>query len=276
MEVGNLLGRVDGCCGLQGLGLDLRHLFESCGQVLWGEVGELRPLIGKPEMRALAHDEHQTLRVSWERSWEGAGVDLEPAAYADTRLYMEAVAEGVSGRLVAVGGTLSDDGKAAAAVWTSDDSKTWNRVPHDPLIFAADQELMMWDVAAGESGFIAVGGEGNPGNPAVWTSPEGLTWTRVELDQSDFQFNGSLGTVGIGGDGFLAAGPALLQDVPEETASQITVWTSPDGRSWRPIAQLGPGYASDILMVDQAVVVAGGLEHSNDFHAAIWVGPAPS
>ena len=63
MEVGNLIGGVDGCGSLQGLGLDLRHLFESHVQVLRGEVGELRPLIVKPEMRALTHDEHQPLRA---------------------------------------------------------------------------------------------------------------------------------------------------------------------------------------------------------------------
>jgi hypothetical protein len=209
--------------------------------------------------------------VSWERSWEGEGVDVEVAAYAEVNVSMEAVTEGDNGRLVAVGSILGQAGELIAAVWTSDDGKAWDRIPHVPSIFAGDQGhgLTMWDVAAGESGFVAVGGEGTPFTPAVWTSPDGLTWNRVELDESEF--GGSWSGVAALDTGFVAAGPHGFADQSEEP---VTLWTSPDGFTWDRVLTLGSGQAQAIVVTDAAIAVAGGLPEDNDFHAAVWVGPA--
>jgi hypothetical protein len=59
-----------------------------------------------------------------------------------------------------VGGQNSD-----AAIWTSADGITWERIPHDEDLFGG---VEMWGVAAGGPGLVAVGSDGP--DAAVWTS----------------------------------------------------------------------------------------------------------
>jgi hypothetical protein len=213
--------------------------------------------------------------LTWERPFLGEGIDLEPSEHPDAKVWINAVAEGAGGRLVAVGPIQDDDGTPIAGVWTSDDAQTWTRVPHDPSVFSDsdDQPVYVWDVAAGERGFMAVGGEGRPARPVVWTSPDGLSWTRAPIEQDDFDFVGSLGSVAVGSDGYVAAGPAgsWSPDNPQ----LLTAWTSTDGASWRPIAELRErGFVWDILGVDEAVVLGGSFEGTSGVHAGVWIGPA--
>lgn len=44
-----------------------------------------------------------------------------------------------------------------AAVWQSDDGRSWMRVPHVDAFSEADGGAVMSDVALGESGLVAVG-----------------------------------------------------------------------------------------------------------------------
>ena len=93
--------------------------------------------------------------------------------------------------LVAVGGI-----DQRAAVWTSPDGIEWSRVPHDNEVFGGEVGpssggSFMSDVTAGGPGLVAVG-QSEP-NAAVWTSPDGITWSRVPHD--DVVFGGEVGPI---------------------------------------------------------------------------------
>jgi len=105
--------------------------------------------------------------------------------------------------------------RPAAALWTSDDGLTWQRIHQDTLGRSDFEEIA--DVAAWSSGYVAVGrtasgsnlgGSFDDGEPAVWLSNDRLDWERVENDElggPDWQdlfavveFEGRL--VAVGGD----------------------------------------------------------------------------
>ena len=74
-----------------------------------------------------------------------------------------------------------------AAVWTSPDGLTWSRVPHDDDVFAVSNDWgdlteVMLSVTVGGPGLVAVGFDSADQcewGAAVWTSPDGLTWSQV-------------------------------------------------------------------------------------------------
>jgi hypothetical protein len=120
--------------------------------------------------------------------------------------------------LVAVG----EDG-AGAAVWTSVDGFDWVQVSDDEAIFSATYgsdsapdsqvyqpppagaDLAMNEVIAVGQGLVAVGGptykyrgpsDGVLG-AAVWTSPDGITWSRVPHDTAVFGGTGENGILSV-------------------------------------------------------------------------------
>ncbi len=206
--------------------------------------------------------------LAWERNWEGNDVTMTMDQYLEASPVMQAVASGPDGLLVGVGSAV-DDGVSVAAVWTSSDGSTWQRVPHDPATFAGAEGEGAWvlDVAAGDSGLAAVGSAA--GTPAVWTSPDGLSWARVA--SVDDEFDGSFSSVAALGTGFVAAGPHGFADMGE---APLTLWTSPDGLEWNRVLVLGQGYAQAIVATETGVAVAGGLPEDDDFHAGVWTGLA--
>ena len=151
--------------------------------------------------------------------------------------------------LVAVG---SDDPAGVeqgdAAVWTSVDGLTWSRVPHDEEVFGGPGEQRMVSVTVGPQGLVAVGSDEpagvEQGDAAVWTSVDGLTWSRVPHDAAVFGgvdrqrmlgvTAGGPGLVAVGSDG--PVGYELTWTREEgfdvEMATDAAVWTSVDGRTW--------------------------------------------
>lgn len=75
-------------------------------------------------------------------------------------------------------------------------------------------------VTVGGPGLVAVGADYYPSGLAetpVWTSPDGITWTRVPDDET---VRGSMTGVIVGGPGLVAVGAGGK------------VWTSVDGITW--------------------------------------------
>ena len=166
-----------------------------------------------------------------------------------------------------------------AAVWTSVDGLTWSRVAHDEAVFGArDTESGWWagsgmtSVAAGGPGLVAVGSVSSPVDEytdesesfdaAVWTSPDGHTWSRVPHDEA--VFGGSrahMADVTAGGPGFVAVG---------EDEDGAAVWTSVDGLTWSRVPHdpsiFGGGAMSGVVATEAAVVAVGQDEHG----AAVW------
>jgi hypothetical protein len=139
------------------------------------------------------------------------------------------VAFGPAG-FVAVGSTEGDDGMSSVgAIWHSPNGFTWTRIAHDDDLFGEhtpDEWLGLTDVVHGDDGYVAIGTEG------ILMSVDGLTWTRVSVDE----LNGDLGFDDIAyGDGtYLLIGTEWSQNSDGITgqANTIAIWYSSDAISW--------------------------------------------
>jgi hypothetical protein len=116
-----------------------------------------------------------------------------------------------------------------------------------------EYEVRIGQVVEGPSGLLAVGHypTGTCGGPAtvdaLWTSTDGLTWSRVK-PPADF-VSASVYTVDGGSSGYIASG--TLKD-----GATQAVWLSSDGRSWRQVPLPNPSAGG--VIVDGATSFAGG------------------
>jgi len=117
-----------------------------------------------------------------------------------------------------------------AAVWTSADGLTWSRVPHDEAVFGGPGTQEMTSVTTGGPGLVAVGSDttevGYETAAAVWTSVDGITWSRVPHDEAVFD-GVEMNSVTVGGPGLVAVGL-----VGPYGGRDAAVWTSVDGITW--------------------------------------------
>jgi hypothetical protein len=126
-------------------------------------------------------------------------------------------------RLVGVGFAYAtvDPVAYAGRVWTSPTGITWTQVPDAP-VFAKAQ---INDVAVGPHGLVAVGsaqtGSELGTDAAVWTSPDGLHWTRL-ASQPDFA-DAAMNAIVVSRSGLVAVG---------QGAQGAAVWISADGIRW--------------------------------------------
>ncbi len=177
---------------------------------------------------------------------------------------------------VAVG---SDDsgGDADAAVWVSPDGLTWTRIPHDESVFGGEADQLptqfMISVAAFDGGLVAVGESSSAFeiNAAMWTSPNGLSWTRVPPDESIFDDAVTLDVTAF--DGGLAVAGIDVSDGDADAA----VWTSADGVDWKRVSHDEAifGGDGDQMMVSIASfdggLVAVGFDQVGRGDAAVWM-----
>jgi hypothetical protein len=211
-----------------------------------------------------------------------------------TSKLMNSVVVGGPG-LVAVG----REGGAAAAVWTSVDGLTWTRVPHDREIFGSPTALGfgMISVTAGGPGLVAVGAwpEAPRISAKVWTSVDGLTWTRVPDDEAGFDEGQVPLSVTAGGPGLVAvglggAGAGVFTSVdgfhwvqvPDDEAIFSATYGSdsaPDSRVYQPPPE-GAGLAmNEVIAVGDGLVAVGGPTYNyrgprdGDLGAAVWTSP---
>jgi len=163
---------------------------------------------------------------------------------------------------VGVGGSESVDG----VVWSSTDGLEWVRAPGDEAAFGGEGEQWITNVAAGESGLVAVGSEHTDDHDAaVWASTDGSTWVRVPHDEVTFGGDGDqeMADVAAGGPGFVAVGSD--GDLP-------AVWTSPDGFTWSRLPnQLVFDTNREAAMRGVVATESGLVAVGEDgAHAAVW------
>lgn len=195
--------------------------------------------------------------------------------------YVEAVAAGPLG-LVAVGTEYRGD-DYDAVVFTSPDGRAWTRVPDPGGVFGGSGWQAMHAVTAGGPGWAAVGYDdsGEDRNAAVWTSPDGVTWTRVPHDESLF---GGVNDQEI--FGVVAAGRGLVAVGNDDEAP--AAWVSADGVTWEKVPtdrfSSDPDY-ENVDKVMRAVAATPGLglvavgylewyseaTDTEDADAAVWV-----
>jgi hypothetical protein len=199
-----------------------------------------------------------------------------------------------------------DESDLDAAVWTSVDGITWSRVAHDELVFGGSGPQEMISVTAGGPGLVAVGTDGmnDTADGAVWTSVDGLTWSRVRDDATslggaDAQHMASVtvggpGLVAVGFDGVFheygqsspkfMGGAAVWTSVDGITWSRVsddaaTAWTTPGGTTWSQVPDdseifVGAGYQqmSSVTAGGPGLVAVGTekLEGSSEIRSAVW------
>ena len=208
--------------------------------------------------------------ITWKRAWEGTGsvVDSDDVFYDD--ISMGSVVEGPDGLLVAVGATLDENGGDIATVWTSVDGRQWERIEPDNTVFTPG--TVMLDVALGEHGYVAVGtddGTDDGTDAAIWQSPDGATWARIDTASQSFDGIGSLDSVAALDAGYVTVGSRAWIN---GASGVVTVWTSPDGVTWDRVHSITGGYASGVVVGDGGIAISGGTRDGRSV-AAVWVGP---
>ena len=182
------------------------------------------------------------------------------------RAIMNSITVGGPG-LVAVGTATLDPDYDGAAVWTSPDGITWSRVPYNEAVFGG---ATIQSVTAGGPGLVAVGWDGHPhggiSNAVVWTSVDGITWSRVPHNEAVFGRDDGqwMWSVTTGGPGLVAVG---------FDSSGAAVWTSIDGITWSRVphneAVFGVGEMRSVTAGGPGLVAVG-APHGANSHAVVW------
>jgi hypothetical protein len=210
--------------------------------------------------------------LEWSRVVDPDGLDAEGWQT------MNAVITGGPG-LVAVGTSAPGLHKDDAAVWTSIDGLRWNRVADDSGVFTGAGDHHMSDVVVGGPGFVAVGSAGSvdTGVAAVWTSQDGVVWSRVAHDDEVFGGEGwqFMASVTLGDRGFVAVGG-------DGSGGDLdaAVWTSPDGAVWSRVidtdgalAGSGDQAMTSIARGGPGFVAVGKEKPGGDFDSIVWTSP---
>jgi hypothetical protein len=211
--------------------------------------------------------------VEWSRTWQGeASMNDE---YPPSRGVIGGLAVDPDGLMIAFGKTDDGTGGAVVAVWSSIDGETWERIEADSVAFTTETWDFPTDASWGPTGFVMVGTEAvgtNPFGPgvdidvAVWHSPDGRGWARIDT--------GSFSSI-VGNDsGFTAAGPYGFG----LGVGPVSVWTSTDGMTWNSAGAVDGEFAGAIIATDTGTLIVGQTLIGDDdvaanYVAAIWLGP---
>jgi hypothetical protein len=131
-------------------------------------------------------------------------------------------------------------------------------------------------VVAGGPGLVAVGDDLQRDGVGVWVSKDGLSWSRVPVDESVFA-GATVENVVAGGPGLVAVGHTGTEEDyhegPPDEDWDAAVWVSPDGTSWSRVPHDeslfgGQGRVAmyDITVGGPGLVAVGG----GDRGAVVW------
>lgn len=148
-----------------------------------------------------------------------------------------AQAYSVDGMFVVRGGTRTADGSVRGAIWASENGIDWLRAdesyfePTDPVKPGDTSGIRstVYDIASWNNELLAIGevfaNNSAPSGvtPAVWTSPDGITWERQVVDLGA-GYDPYFDSVVVNGDQVIAMG--RMGRWP------IVQWTSRDLRTW--------------------------------------------
>jgi len=139
----------------------------------------------------------------------------------------------------------------APRVWHSTDGTQWTETYHAPSLSGLSNYNMGPIIKAPDGSYRSFGGIytgtgiASPvlGDTLIWTSPDMTHWT----------MSGSVKSPGWGGfasttGGFVLAGTQIGSTGPN-ALGPLGVWTSRDGRSWKPLAGLSSLPESQVLAV---------------------------
>ena len=160
-------------------------------------------------------------------TWQTSGT-----AAADLASVTAVDAAAGPGGYVIVGKLPAPGGGFVADVWWSSDLVSWTRAQDVNDVSGSNQVLT---VAAGAHGFVSAGSHN--GQPAVWTSANGLSWTTTVLPLAAGASGGVLQQVAIDGNHVVALGQetTAIGSVPFAEVS------ADGGTTWTRVAFIAPG-----------------------------------
>jgi hypothetical protein len=137
------------------------------------------------------------------------------------------------GRAVVVGTVTAPAGDRDGRIWTSTDGVAWQPVQEDPSVLGGPGDQEITSVEAGALGFVAAGLDrrGQQALPAVWTSADGLSWSRVSAGPASPFLDGQV-VLGVAVGAADAVAVGTLRTGAETDAM---AWFSPDGITWRTV-----------------------------------------
>ena len=175
-------------------------------------------------------------------------------------------------------GSWTQDPYGRAAAWVTDGNQGWKRAPDGPELANASGSggTQMVAVAWGQTRWVAGGVEWNESggqDGAIWTSPDGLSWSRVTLPDPGM----GIADLIAGGPGFVAVGSSESGEGDAMGGAHSGIWTSVDGTIWTRVPD-GPIFANGLI---QRVVPGGPglvaigytidlLDANGVFSPAIW------
>ena len=173
--------------------------------------------VGRETLRADVHA--FMLRSTDGLAWESDPGDHVRFAGADIGSLVAA-----GNRLFAVGSAMTDDrGGVRAAVWASDDGRTW-RPATGPF-----DEAYASSLAAKSDGLLMVGWSARDNQAMAWSSSDGLAWESQPMDLPVPVAVAQFGELAAVGDGWIAVG--AISAGADAPAAPV-VWRSADGVSW--------------------------------------------
>jgi hypothetical protein len=158
------------------------------------------------------------------------------------------VAVPVGDKLFALGDVQVPGRSYVAAVWSSTDAVNWNLITK-PDTFSTDTSFVLSATADGRGGLYAIVymSTANSSTDALWHSPDGLTWTRITVDQAQVPMGL---TIAVGNGMAVATG-----DLSEQQQARRYAWYSTDGLTWTRAAL--PGEANTAY--GAPALIAGGV-----------------
>ena len=171
------------------------------------------------------------------------------------------------GGLIAVGQAPSSDGHGAA-VWTSEDGFSWERIEADSRAFGGPGDQIALSVAVDDGTAVAVGVDAflqvDHGGPGVWRSSNGEPWRRVDVrEHTDTVMEHVVAYSG----GFLAVGADYADSDPT-----VAVWRSDDGTAWSRLNledEATHGFLTRLSSSGPELVAVG--EDLGSDRASVWI-----
>jgi hypothetical protein len=150
----------------------------------------------------------------------------------------------------------AEDAPVHSPTTTAPPPPALERIGVDAFTFGGPGDQRLLAVATGNTSVVAVGDDG--GRPAIWRSPEGITWERVDLSSVQFPAGARVLDVAAAPEGFYAVGTA---------AGGPAAWESPDGLVWRRSDVPGTGVVEQVVHSELGLTALG---HDGSGAVAAW------
>ncbi|MFA1537718.1 hypothetical protein [Actinomadura monticuli] len=181
---------------------------------------------------------------------------------------------GATGSLAVAVGSASGD----AAVWTSQDGGTWKQAQGLGAAFTRPGPQQLNDVAAGTSGWVAVGyDQAAPRRPLVVTSNDGATWQAADAAAAfgaDKSGQPVTYAAAAGASGYVVVGVQ---------GYSVATWFSSDLKNWAhgtgadPEMMTGgkgtPRWMLDVASGPFGFAAVGGSRDGQGNHPSVWMSP---